>query len=111
MANRGRPSIPKTPIKCYKCNLEYANKTDFSYHLNYCYDNPNKRGSMEFWEALIELQDLTDISPIKHRCKVCGLTTNHQWAMDRHLDNKHSDILYYLSNQAHGWDNAKIGWK
>jgi len=66
---------------------------------------------MEFWEALIELQDLTGESPIKHLCKVCGHTTNYQWAMDRHIDNKHPDELYKLSGQAHGWNNAKMGWR
>ena len=66
---------------------------------------------MEFWEALIDLQDLTTVSPIKHRCKVCGLTTNLQWAMNRHLDNKHSEKLYDLSGQAHGWNDAVLGWK
>jgi len=58
---------------------------------------------MEFWEALLALEEYTPRDN-KYTCKVCGHKVNHEWAIWRHLDNKHPDELYKLSGQAHGWN-------
>ena len=64
---------------------------------------------IEFWEALINLQTLTNTIPLKHLCKVCGHTTNQAWAMDRHIDEKHTTEIFTLTgNQIHGWNNYGI---
>ena len=65
---------------------------------------------IEFWEALIQLSEYT-LDDNKYTCKVCGHKVNFEWAIWRHLDNKHSDKLYKLSGQAHGWNNARNGWE
>ena len=64
---------------------------------------------MNFGEALFDLQELTlGEQPLKYRCKVCGHTTNQQWAMDRHIDNKHTaEIFARTGNQIHGWNDRE----
>ena len=61
---------------------------------------------MEFWEALLLLGDYI-LPEDKYICIVCGHKVNYQWAIWRHIDNKHSDLLYVLSGQAHGWDTHR----
>lgn len=63
---------------------------------------------MEFWEALLTLEDYIP-SEDKYACLICGHRVRYEWAIWRHLDNKHSDLLYDLSGQAHGWNDA--GWQ
>lgn len=64
---------------------------------------------MEFWDAIGSMYFLNKLC--RYECTECGLTTRMEWAIWRHIDHKHSDKLYKLSGQAHGWDNARNGWK
>ncbi len=65
---------------------------------------------MEFYEAISSLYDLSN-DGTHYVCKECELGVRMEWAIWRHIDNKHSDKLYELSGQAHGWNNARMGWK
>lgn len=65
---------------------------------------------MDFWEALEALSDYLPDED-KYICIICGHRVNYQWAIWRHLDNKHSDLLYDISGRAHGWDSARNGWE
>jgi len=63
---------------------------------------------MELWEALLDLSELTRTQPIKYRCKICGHTTNQEWAIYRHIDKEHTSEIYTRTgNQVHGWDNRE----
>ena len=53
---------------------------------------------------------LSDYRNCKHVCEVRGHTTNYEWAIWRHIDNKHPDALFELCRQAHGWNDARNGW-
>ncbi len=64
---------------------------------------------MEFYEALLSLYDL-DSDATHYSCKECGNKVHLEWAIWRHIDNKHPDKLYELSGQAHGWQNARLNW-
>jgi len=64
---------------------------------------------VEFYEAIDSLYKLNN--KCRYECLECGLTTKMEWAIWRHIDTKHSDRLYKLSGQAHGWNNARMGWK
>ena len=67
---------------------------------------------MEFYEAIDSLYEYGPSNPHGHYvCKECGLKVHCEWAIWRHIDHKHSDKLYALSGQAHGWDDARVGWK
>ena len=63
---------------------------------------------LDMGEALIVLSDYRNY---KYVCEVCGHTTNYEWAIWRHIDNKHSDVLFELCGRAHGWNNLRNGWK
>lgn len=65
---------------------------------------------MEFWEALYELSDYNP-DENKYICKICAHKTNQQWAIWRHLDNKHPDKLFEISGRAHGWNSVRNGWE
>jgi len=64
---------------------------------------------MKFWEAINSLYDL-DKDNIHYKCLECGHHTRMEWAIWRHIDEKHSDKLYELSGRAHGWQDARLGW-
>ena len=67
---------------------------------------------MEFYEAINSLYTYKPDNPHGHYvCLECDNSVHLEWAIWRHIDNKHSNKLYELSGQAHGWNNARMGWK
>lgn len=68
---------------------------------------------MEFYEAIDSLYklDATQAGNCHYVCLECSHPTKMEWAMWRHIDNKHPDKLFELSGQAHGWNNARLGWE